>query len=100
MRPSPIPPRLISLDASRQPKNLNSFVKSPADIPIPVSNTLAFRFPPEKSSATVIDPLNVNFTALPRRLKKTYFRRFTSLSIVRGRLSSRRILRERPFYSN
>ena len=81
-----MPPRLISFDASRKPKNRNSLVKSPADIPIPVSKIRVFRWTPAKTRAIVIDSLKVNLTALPRRLKRTYLRRLTSLSIVKGRL--------------
>jgi hypothetical protein len=70
VRPSPIPTRFICLDLVRELKNLNSFYRSSPSIPIPVSSTSVVSTPSLNDTRTVSCPLNVNFEAFPRRLKR------------------------------
>src|SRR5918998_2939269 len=71
-RPSPVPPYLLEVDAATCPKFWNSFGRSEAEMPIPVSRTwisiqsaawFLTRF-----TVTAITPSFVNFAALLRRL--------------------------------
>ncbi len=71
VRPRPIPPRLISLDFAKQPKNWNSFYKSYSVMPIPESVTSDTSHPSSKVTLTAMYPLKVNLEAFPRRLKRT-----------------------------
>ena len=84
--PKPMPPRLMSFDFARVPKNLNSLSKSYYLIPTPVSVTAPIRVldSSSKSKLTVIDPLNVNLIAFPNRLKSICLNLFASELILHG----------------
>jgi hypothetical protein len=85
LSPKPIPPRLRCLLDVTRPKNWKSFLISSAFIPMPVSETVVLRIgffvivsSVRKSRVIVMAPLNVNFTALPKRLNSTCLNRFES----------------------
>jgi hypothetical protein len=84
VRPSPIPPRFISLDLAICPKNLKSLAKSSSYIPIPVSLIEEIRKLSTKSIVTVRLPEKVNFAAFPIKLNSTCLKRFKSVIILLG----------------
>ena len=52
------------------PKNLNNFVYSSLEIPIPLSSMIVVNLFKDHSTDIFINPLKVNLIALERRLKR------------------------------